>query len=68
MNGVSQSVAASGLPPDVYAVVDMYGKCAQVTLMDNSGQEARIVSNELSNVATAAASSVNHVNLISNNR
>ena len=39
----------------MFAVVDLYGKCAAVALMDNSSQEARIVSNELSNEATAAA-------------
>ena len=52
---LSQSIAASGLPGRVFAVVDLYGKCAAVALMDNSSQEARIVSNELSNEATAAA-------------
>ena len=54
-----QGVAASNLPTTVFAVIDMYGKCAQVTfflqlllqqvqqimfqvsLMDNSVQEAR---------------------------
>ncbi len=35
---MSQSVAATGLPSRVFAVVDLYGKCAGVTLMDNSGQ------------------------------
>ena len=36
---VSQSVAASGLPATVWAVVDLYGKCAAVTLTDpNSDQ------------------------------
>ena len=55
VNGVSQSIAASGLPERVFAVVDLYGKCASVALMDNTCQEARIVSNALSNEATAAA-------------
>lgn len=32
MNGESQGVAANDLPPLLYAVVDMYGKCAQITL------------------------------------
>ena len=31
---VSQAVAASGLPSPVWAVVDLYGKCAAVTLTD----------------------------------
>ena len=32
MNGESQGIAATDLPPLLYAVVDMYGKCAQITL------------------------------------
>lgn len=67
VNGVSQSVAATQLPPKVFAVVDLYGKCARVSIMDNSVQEARIMSNDLSNVATAAASSTNHLNMLSKN-
>ena len=38
VNGVSQGVAASNLPSRVFAVIDMYGKCAQVTIMDNTMQ------------------------------
>ena len=70
---VSQSIAASGLPPKVWAVVDLYGKCAAVTLTDpNSDQEARILSNALTNEATAAASAsfhqaVNQISAHSNN-
>eukprot|EP00095_Tigriopus_kingsejongensis_P009407 maker-scaffold143_size313727-snap-gene-1.19 protein:Tk09407 transcript:maker-scaffold143_size313727-snap-gene-1.19-mRNA-1 annotation:"neuralized-like protein 4-like" len=67
VNGVSQSIAAANLPARVYAVVDMYGKCAQVTIVDNTAQEARIMSNDLSNVATAAAATHNHLNRLSNN-
>lgn len=66
VNGVSQSVAASDLPEKVWAVVDLYGKCAQVTLTtDNCAQEARILSNDLTNEATAAAAANNQVNQIS---
>lgn len=32
VNGESQGVAAANLPQMLYAVVDMYGKCAQVTV------------------------------------
>ncbi|KAJ9573968.1 hypothetical protein L9F63_008658, partial [Diploptera punctata] len=35
VNGVSQGVAADDLPSRVYAVVDLYGKCAQVTITDS---------------------------------
>ena len=56
VNGVSQSVAAAGIPQDVWAVVDLYGKCAAVTITDPcSDQERRILANDLSNEATAAA-------------
>nr|CAD7196670.1 unnamed protein product [Timema douglasi] len=34
MNGVCQGVAAEDLPSKVYAVVDMYGKCAQVSIVE----------------------------------
>lgn len=36
VNGADQGPAATGVPPRVYAVVDMYGKCAQVTTVDNN--------------------------------
>ncbi|KAK7071520.1 Neuralized-like protein 4, partial [Halocaridina rubra] len=32
VNGECQGIAAGNLPQILYAVVDMYGKCAQVTL------------------------------------
>lgn len=32
VNGDCQGVAAANLPQMLYAVVDMYGKCAQVTV------------------------------------
>ncbi|KAK8759132.1 hypothetical protein V5799_003230 [Amblyomma americanum] len=35
VNGRSQGVAASQIPPQVYAVVDLYGKCAQVSVVDS---------------------------------
>uniref|UniRef100_A0A0L8HEA4 NHR domain-containing protein n=1 Tax=Octopus bimaculoides TaxID=37653 RepID=A0A0L8HEA4_OCTBM len=36
INDVDHGPAATGIPNKVYAVVDMYGKCAQVTIMDES--------------------------------
>jgi len=36
VNGVDQGVAASGVPSPVWAVVDMYGKCAQVTVVEHT--------------------------------
>ena len=32
INGEDQGIAASCVPPGVYAVVDIYGKCTQVTI------------------------------------
>ncbi len=39
VNGNDQGAAATGLPATVYAVVDMYGKCAQVTIVDSGGTD-----------------------------
>ena len=39
---VSQAVAASGLPSTVWAVVDLYGKCAAVTLTDPNSDQVRL--------------------------
>lgn len=36
VNGECQGVASKNLPSMVYAVVDMYGKCAQITLTSPS--------------------------------
>jgi len=35
INGMSQGVAADDLPARVFAVIDLYGKCAQVTIVDS---------------------------------
>ncbi|KAJ7313244.1 hypothetical protein JRQ81_004526 [Phrynocephalus forsythii] len=53
INGVDQGVACSGLPPgkEVYAVVDLYGQCVQVSItsatgpMDNSLSTSNITEN-----------------------
>ncbi|XP_071449160.1 neuralized-like protein 4 [Hetaerina americana] len=37
VNGLSHGVAATGIPTQVHAVVDLFGKCAQVTLLSNDG-------------------------------
>ncbi|XP_061423176.1 LOW QUALITY PROTEIN: neuralized-like protein 4 [Lethenteron reissneri] len=44
INGVDQGPAATGLPAEVYAVVDLYGQCAQVSVTASSG----VVDNSLS--------------------
>ncbi|XP_032178448.1 neuralized-like protein 4 isoform X2 [Mustela erminea] len=37
INGQDQGAACSGLPPDVYAVVDLYGQCVQVSITNATG-------------------------------
>ncbi|KOC67724.1 Neuralized-like protein 4 [Habropoda laboriosa] len=37
-NGVDQGVAATDLPPYVYAVFDLYGQCEQVSIVGNNGE------------------------------
>jgi len=39
VNGVDQGPAATNIPGRVWAVVDMYGKCAQVTVVDDTNRE-----------------------------
>lgn len=39
INSVSQGVAAEGIPSVVYAVVDLYGKCVQVSITSPSFRE-----------------------------
>lgn len=38
VNGVAQGPAAWNVPPNVYAVVDLYGQAAQATIMDDMGE------------------------------
>ena len=40
VNGVDQGQAAIDIPATVYAIVDMYGKCAQVSVVDDSNRDA----------------------------
>ena len=39
VNGIDQGPAATNIPSKVYAVIDMYGKCAQVTIMDDNNRD-----------------------------
>ncbi|GFR92101.1 neuralized-like protein 4 [Elysia marginata] len=41
VNGVDQGRAASRIPSSVYAVIDLYGKCAQVTVTEPNLLESR---------------------------
>ncbi|XP_032437922.1 neuralized-like protein 4 isoform X1 [Xiphophorus hellerii] len=37
INGVDQGVACAGLPAEVFAVIDLYGQCVQVSITSSSG-------------------------------
>ncbi|XP_023215732.1 neuralized-like protein 4 isoform X1 [Centruroides sculpturatus] len=60
VNGIDQGIAAGNINPRVYAVVDMYGKCAQVSVL--SSREAHILANERSNENIAAAYAQGNLN------
>lgn len=54
VNGESQGVAATNIPSRVFAVVDLYGKCAQVSIVDSSRERDFEIdgSNDLSFVSS----------------
>lgn len=37
VNGVAQGPAAWNVPPNIYAVADLYGQAAQATIVDDTG-------------------------------
>lgn len=41
VNGIDQGPAATDIPPTVYAVIDLYGKCAQVTISEPTSNSVR---------------------------
>ncbi|KAK0040385.1 neuralized-like protein 4 [Biomphalaria pfeifferi] len=41
VNGMDQGVAATGIPSTVFAVVDLYGKCAQVSISEPTPMTTR---------------------------
>ncbi|EDV24207.1 uncharacterized protein TRIADDRAFT_57456 [Trichoplax adhaerens] len=43
VNGVDQGVAATNVPANIYAVVDVYGRCAQVTIIDHPIGESPLI-------------------------
>lgn len=45
VNGRSQGVAASRVPPHLYAVVDLYGKCAQISIVDGANETRTLIDN-----------------------
>ena len=50
INGQDQGVAIDSVPPGVYAVIDLYGVCAQASVLHNSGgQVTRHVTGHVEN-------------------
>ncbi|XP_066296523.1 neuralized-like protein 4 isoform X1 [Branchiostoma lanceolatum] len=45
VNGVDQGVACTDVPPGIYAVIDLYGQCAQVSI--TSGSENSLINGDL---------------------
>lgn len=41
VNGESQGVAAENIPEKVYAIVNLYGRCAQVTVVPQNDLERK---------------------------
>lgn len=37
VNGIDQGQGATGVPPNVYGVIDLYGQAAQTTIIDHLG-------------------------------
>lgn len=52
INGIDQGVAATDLPPYVYAVFDIYGQCEQISILANNGEpfSSTTVNNTLTSV------------------
>lgn len=38
VNGIDQGQGATGVPPNVYGVIDLYGQAAQTTIVDHTGK------------------------------
>ena len=56
VNGEDQGVAAENIPDKVFVVVDLYGKCCQVTILEESNRENVEASNEITEDNIAAVS------------
>ena len=42
VNGVDQGVAATNIPDTVWVAVDLYGKCDEIAIVNNTGEEGRV--------------------------
>ena len=47
INGEDQGVAIDGVPMGVYAVIDLYGVCAQVSVINRAGNRTLPAENSL---------------------
>ena len=74
MNGAPQGIAATGIPPKVFAVINLYGNCIQVTvvqptiangntLVESTNNEKLDINNDF---AVEEASSSSTTNLVTN--
>ncbi|CAL1286035.1 unnamed protein product [Larinioides sclopetarius] len=43
VNGIDQGISAHNVTGTVYAVIDMYGKCAQVTIVDHEDENSSFI-------------------------
>ena len=43
VNGESQGIAARDIPKNVYGIVNLYGKCGQVTVLSSENMEVPVV-------------------------
>lgn len=76
INGESQGVAAKRLPPIVYPLVDLYGKCVQVSITSPGYQEhnnddclsgSSILAIENDNLNVTLGADLSELSLSSNN-
>ena len=61
VNGEDQGVACDGIPPGIYAVIDLYGQTAQVSVVHGSagqqlGQPCQLAAQENNSVASSQVS------------
>ncbi|XP_012261174.2 neuralized-like protein 4 isoform X1 [Athalia rosae] len=55
INGSDQGIAATDLPPYVYAVIDLYGQCEQVSIIGPVSERAPFANNNTNNMAIATS-------------
>ena len=53
INGIDQGIAAIDLPPYIYAVIDLYGQCEEISIIGSTGLEGTYTSNDTINMTIA---------------